>query len=304
MSRLFLLIPTHTTRHLDSCIAALARQTRMPDGIVVACDTDDPEIAMLLDTFWPRVARALSARNLTPPVFLQTSRPRQDAPRLNQNRNNGLRALDSRFSLRDDDLILVIDGDTILEERGIERHAARAESILLAYRINLDAERTAALKADRLLDLSMRLDGLATPAELADLASRQRRLERQARLRASPFFSRFLKRHKPKLLGGHHAVRVGPLRSVNGYDEFFRGDGTDDDDLARRLYQLRPLPTIAVLATSILAFHLHHDTRRPWRPTQAPDYARFVRSDAPTSAERGWNSPLPQPDPVIRTVAR
>lgn len=303
MPRLFLLIPTHTTRHLDSCIAALARQTRMPHGIVVACDTDDPAIGTLLDGLWPRVAHALCARNLAPPVLLQTSRPRQDAPRLNQNRNNGLRALDAHFTLRDDDRILVIDGDTILEERGIERHAARSESIILAYRINLDAARTNALGPDRLLDPSMRLDGLATPAELADLAVRQRRLERQARLRASPFFSRFLKRHKPKLLGGHHAVRVGSLRAVNGYDEFFRGDGTDDDDLARRLYQLRPLPSIAVLASSILAFHLYHDTRRPWRPTQAPDYARFARPNAPTSAERGWNSPLPQPEPIVRVIA-
>ena len=304
--RFHLLIPTHTTRHLEPCLCAISRQTLPPATIVLTCDSDDPAIREVAERSARAISEAFHARNLEPPLFLHIFRPHQGPPRLNQVRNNGLRALESAGRLSPLDFILILDGDTILEREGIAKHlrlAATHIGAILPYRINLDDLRTARVESARLLQGDPTLESdLITETDRADLLKRQQRMNRQLTLRSSPL--RFLiKSHKPKLLGGHHAVRVDLLRAVNGFDEHYRGDGTDDDDLARRLYQLRPRIKVIPAATEVMAFHLYHETRRPWRPSEAPDHDRFARKNIPTFAKDGWTTPLPQPTPTLQILS-
>jgi GT2 family glycosyltransferase len=297
MLRCHVVVPTHTTRHLQPCLVSLAQQSHPPDSIVVTCDTDDAAIADLLD----QTREALGQRL---PRLVHVSRAHTGVARLNQVRNNGLRALDSVVSPADGDLIVVLDGDTMLAPDTIERHVAGADrgaDVIIPFRVNLD-EKTTDQVVRSPLDLPDLRD-LVTEADTRLLFQRHRRYQRQLLLRRLfPAWLGVVKAHKPKVLGGHHAVRVGVMRRVNGYDEGYVGYGYDDDDLTRRLHQLRPRVGVSIAVKESLSFHLWHPTRAPQRPTEAPGYARFVRTDLPTHAELGWTSPGDQPEVRVREV--
>lgn len=302
------IVCTHTTRHLGPCLASLRLQTQAPASIAVSCDTDDRDLAGLLDTHWPRIA---ALRPGPPPPLLHVYRPAQGEARLNQVRNNALRALEETVRPAEGDLVVVLDGDTLLEERAIERHAraaSRGREIVIPYRINLGEPATARITTEAMLSSEWTLCGglgaIARPEDLAGLRRRDRRYRGQLLLRSLvPAWSGLVKAHKPKILGGHHAVRVRALRAVNGYDEEYVGYGYDDDDLSRRLYGARPRPSIAVAVADILAFHLWHPSRAPERPTMALGYARFRRDDLPIRAHHGWDRPIDQPRAMVRLVS-
>lgn len=296
-----LLIPTHTPRHLDTCLAAISLQSEPPHTVVVTCDTDSAAIGDLLDSTWPRVADRLRRNGSRVPNLLHVQRPHQGEPRLNQVRNNGLRALlDS--GAHPSSFVVTIDGDMALSPDAVAAHRTLADSgadVVVAFRVNLSEAQTQAIKAEEVLEGEgadwMQLE----PGDLDDLARRERRYRRQLLLRKTlPWLA---KSHKPKLLGGHHGVRLSALLAVNGYDEEFIGYGYDDDDLARRLHLLGGL-SWSIAVSSIPAFHLWHPTRAPSRPTDAPGYARFSRRDLPVRTERGISSPISQPVPIVRQV--
>src|SRR5690606_9216074 len=130
-----LAIPTHTDRHLALCLAALAAQTRRPDAVCVSCDGEHEGVR--------RVCAAAAERGLRP--LLLASREHTGEPRLNQVRNNALRALAERADPRPEDLVVVIDGDIALAPDALERHARLAEGgagVILPNRINLDEAAT------------------------------------------------------------------------------------------------------------------------------------------------------------------
>jgi hypothetical protein len=230
---------------------------------------------------------------------------------LNQVRNNGLRALCTR-GLGDAEPVILLDGDTVLARDAVARHAALAADgyeLIIPFRVNLDEAKTARVTAESILAIA-REPGSGTIAALAGavdevaMASRERRYRRQLLLRKLvPGWAGVPKRHKPKILGGHHAVSVRCLRAVNGYDEEYRGYGFDDDDLSRRLYELPRPPRTAIAVRDILAFHLWHPSRAPGRPTEAPGFARFRREDLPMRAEHGWQDPLAQAPVTTEEVA-
>lgn len=301
------LIPTHTTRHLGICLGALARQTLSPASIVVSCDTDAAEIGQLLDRLSPEVCNLLRERSGRAPKMLHAARPHQGEARLNQVRNNGLRALQSHASPSASDLVVVIDGDMALAPDAIEKHAemARRADVIVPFRINLTEAQTATLDLSRLLDPTSAWPKalIPGPAHLAALRSRHRRYQRQLLTRRlAPWLT---KPHKPKLLGGHHAVRWNALLSVNGYDEAYVGYGYDDDDLARRLHQSGRATTLRwqIAVRDIIAHHLWHPTRAPSDPTEAPGYARFATAGLPFRTARGLDHPFSQPEPVVRSLA-
>lgn len=305
LSRVHVLIATHTPRHLAATIAGLSRQTQAPASVVVSSDSDDPDIERVLEEWWPRARDRLPAR---PPLLL-ACRPHQGQARLNQVRNNALRAADGAGLLRDDDLALVIDGDTLLFEESVERFGALASAgsdVVIAYRINLDPERTKELTPEALLmhegSGATTLEGFARSDELLDLGRRQARYQRQLLWRRLGLHRLGLvKAHKPKVLGGHHAVRVGVLRAINAYDERYLGYGYDDDDLSRRLLALRPTARVTIAVDECMALHLWHPSRAPQRPTDAPGYATF-RQGGPVACVRGWASPADQPGVTVTAI--
>lgn len=295
--RVLVLIPTHTTRHLACCLASLAHQTRPPEGVVVTCDGDDPAIGALLDEWWPRVR----VRSGGGTVLLHAYRPHLGHARLNQVRNNGLRTLRDHFGLGGEDLIVVLDGDTMLAPDALARHAALAAAgaeVIIPYRHMIDEKTTAQVSAEDVLESGVPVSRLATAAERASLETRHRRYLRHLRLSRLGL----VKGHKPKIIGGHHALLWRRLVEINGFDEEYIGYGFDDDDLSRRVRAVRPKTEIAV--RDIGAFHLWHKVRAPDRLEDAPGYARWSRKDLPTRCVHGIESPLEQPPPVVRVVGK
>ena len=298
-TRCHVVVPTHTTRHLAACLGSLAAQSRLPASIVVTCDTDDPAIGELLESI-PSASGGGIAR------IIHARRAHTGTPRLNQVRNNGLRALDATVALAEDDIIVLLDGDTMLGEGALEHHAAagaRGAELIIPFRVNLSRTTTAGLGTGPITPAQLR--ELVTAWDEAALRRRQRRYERQLLVRRLlPEWTRLVKGHKPKVLGGHHGVSVRILRAVNGYDELYTGYGYDDDDLTRRMYRLRPRVRVAVVVRECLSLHLWHASRAPQRPTDAPGYERFRRTDLPTAAQFGWSTPSDQPPVEVRVIGR
>jgi hypothetical protein len=292
--RVLVVVPTHTTRHLACCLAALQTQTHPPDAVCLSIDNAQPEIAQLAKSPWLQVS--------SPPPLTITSRPFRDVASLNQVRNNALRALDATCHIRESDLILVVDGDTALHPSAIGIHKANSLGVTTAYRYDLDEQTTS-----NITEHTIRQGGLASVdqwvsnEQVSALCARHERHLKQVRLRSMPLLGRLQKAHKPKLLGGHHAVRADLLRAINGYDEAYIGYGYDDDDLAVRLNALWPRPEWSVVTKDALAFHLWHPTRAPQRPTAAPGYTIF-RQKRPAVAQIGWMTPDEQDEPSIEVI--
>lgn len=275
----------------------------------MTCDTDAVEVADVVRDWWPRIAAVLVARGKQLPRVLFTCRAHQGEARLNQARNNGLRGLESGGLLWASDLIVVLDGDTMLAPDAVARHRAAIEAgyeFIIPFRVN--TSEAIAKQVDSGLMLRQLLDSgdvsetqrlLESQGDTASLASRHLRYERQLWFRRR--LPMLTKPHKPKILGGHHAVSVRCLREVNAFDEEYVGYGYDDDDLARRIHTLKPRTRIAVRDT--IAYHLWHPTRAPAKPTDAPGYARFARSDLPVKCTRGWTDPRPQPQPSLVEIS-
>jgi hypothetical protein len=299
-ARAHLLIPTHTTRHLGACLAALSWQSVPPASIVVTCDTDDAAIGRLTAEVW----RSVVALNRLPgplPVVLHTARPHQGAARLNQVRNNGLRALETAGVLRDVDQVIVLDGDTVLHPEAVRTHeqmASEGFELVIPFRVNLSESASDGVEEQCVLrDQGRMVDAWLTADAQRELAERDRRYSRQLLLARA----RLAKRHKPKVLGGHHAVSVRVLHAINGYDESYVGYGYDDDDLSSRIHALRPRVRVGIAVRQIPAFHLWHPSRAPDRPTAAPGYQRF-KVGGPIVARNGWHTPSPQPTPAVTVV--
>lgn len=288
------MIPTHTTRHLAPTIAAIANQSRRPDAVVVSCDCVSEEIEALLSQWGNRLELPI----------IHCARPHQNEARLNQVRNNGFRALDAAGLLtrkadphapvHPEARVIVLDGDTVLSPSAVERHlqTGLGVDLVIPYRVDLSPERTAAFTPEAIL--SGEADPEPTEADLKLLERRHRRYVRQL------WFKGFgmEKAHKPKIIGGHHSVRVSRYLEVNGYDERFIGYGFDDDDLAKRIY--RSGGTAVVAVRDIIAFHLYHPSRKPERMSRTAAYKRFRDRTLPASCERGFRYPIEQDEPTLR----
>lgn len=305
--RVHLAICTHTTRSLAPVMAAIARQVRPPDTVFVSCDVQDAAIDDALSDVWDRVRRTIIGRGGTPPPLVRVWREYQGQPRPSQVRNNALRAMEEVGEIEDRDQIVGIDGDIVLTEHAIDRHAALAASgveFVIGFRVELDGQATAALTTERIFeDRQPWLETLIDDEAWAQLDVRHHRYERHLAMRRG-IIGRLglIKPHKPKIISAHYAVSARAMRAVNGFDEQYVEYGYEDDDLARRLHGLRPAPKSAIAVRTIPALHLWHPTRAPARPTDAPGYARFKRRDLPIACERGWRNPVEQGEVSLRKI--
>ncbi len=294
--RVFVVVCTHTTRHLGPCLASLVHQTTPPAGVVVSSDTQGEEVPALMRAVLGRLSDS------RPPIpVLLTDRPHQGAARINQVRNNGVRALTASLAPDDRDIIVILDGDTMLAGDAIARHAmlgARAD-LIIPYRINLAESDCAALDPEALIALGPDEVLRPTNAQRRELA----RLHRNYSFHLSLARFGLTKPHKPKCLGGHHAVRARVMRAVDGYDEAYEGYGFDDDDFSLRVHMLRPRVRVAIAVSDILAWHLWHPTRAPQSPMDSPDAPRFHRAPRSLTPEFGLSTSKSQPRPRIVRIS-
>jgi len=301
--RVFVLIPTHTTRHLAAAMASLGHQTRSPDAVVLTCDVDLPEIADLAHKLWPTIqsAQRAAGRPVTP--LWHAYRPHQGGARLNQVRNNGLRTLQSHAGAAGRDLVVVLDGDTLLSPTAIAQHAAARDAgadMVIAYRVMLTEEQTAAISAD-----SIRVNGIPealflTPSEQQLLAARQNRYQRHHLWWRLGLLGLLGKYHKPKILGGHHSSTMQTSERINGFDEDFAGYRSDDDEYSGRANRLRPRVNIDIAVNRIMAYHLWHPTRGTMPRSEDAGPARFARRDLPIVAAVGLRTPRAQPEVKVQ----
>lgn len=280
----YLFVVTHTTRYLDILLAGLARQTRRPDHIVISCDTDDPAIGALIESWAPDVRAPIA----------WVRRAHHGIARCSQVRNNAVRFLINDLGASRG-RVIQIDGDILCPDDFVQRHAQLGgdRALVYPYRINVDEPRSKALDAHRILAGEQSLEPSA--AERAELSSRDRRYRRQLwmrRLHLGPL-------HKPKLLGCNWSAPLKAWIDLNGFDERYQGWGFLDDEFARRAARAG-WPCVPACA-AIPCFHLFHTTRQPDGPMSAnPNYRRFADAREPIAAEQGLRGEIPQ-NPVRAT---
>ncbi|HEX7114034.1 MAG TPA: glycosyltransferase family 2 protein [Steroidobacter sp.] len=230
--RTCLLITTYNwPEALSLTLASVARQTRIPEEIVIADDGSGPETRVVIDQ-WRR--RGLPIEHVW----------QEDAGfRVARSRNSAIASVQA-------DYIVSVDGDMVLHPRFIEDHvnAARPDWFIQGARPRLSPATTAKLLSRGEPRVSFFSPGMQ---------------QRPYALR-SALLSKLLSRTKTTLAGiqgcnqsfwREHAVRV------NGYDERFNGWGPEDREFAARLLHIglkrRQLRHLAI------AFHLYHPTRAP-----------------------------------------
>ncbi|MBC7836073.1 MAG: glycosyltransferase [Phycisphaerales bacterium] len=296
MPPLAVIIPTHTTRHLRRTLLGVAHQSRRPDAVVVTCDNDDAEIALLVEACAAELALLITL----------VQRPHTGAFRLAQVRNNGVRAL-MEAGFGDDCRVVFLDGDCCPSHGAMEGHervgaegggGGRGADLVIGFRVDLTPEQTEGF--DEAAVRSGKLAAEPTAEQWELLRRRERRYKRHLIMRRLGIG----KPHKPKPLGANHSVTLRSYKLVNGYDEEFQFYGCEDDDFGRRLYRAaRPLPyraAVGIIETVVL--HQWHPTSAPkdWTGTKG---AELLKADRPARARYGLDSPLPQDRPVVTRFA-
>jgi len=278
-------VVTHTTRHLRHVLMGVAHQHRRADRVVVGVDNDKPEVAAVVRD---------AAREFAMPITL-VQRPFMGVGRVAQTRNNAVRALIDDGGISEAGLLVFFDGDCCPMPDVLSRYAALAAlgDLLIGWRVYLDEHQTEHFDEQAVRE--HRPPGLIPREMFAGLRRRHRRFIRQNLTRPLGL----AKPHKPKVLGGNHAVRWPAYRAVNGYDEAFQGWGSEDDDLGRRIYRAGGKAVVAV--KDVLCYHLYH-------PEQPKDNAATKQARAAlgrrfeAKAEFGLDHPLEQRPPAVVAI--
>jgi hypothetical protein len=275
----WIIMPTHTTRHLRRAIMGAVNQDYAPTRLVVCCDNDQADVREL----------ALACTKEFNAGLVYVERPRMGQSRLAQNRDNGVRAA-LQLGASGEDQLIFLDGDCP-PARGFARwhmKLAAGQRAVLGRRIDLTPAQTEAFD-EGALRAGRHPAGLSV-GQVAGLYRKHAQWTLHAWLRVFGL----TKPHKPKMLGANHSVPVWVFERVNGYDEEYVGYGQEDDDLARRVYAAGVKPSVGTAYT--WCYHLWHETRQATGFKTNPGAERFMRG-GPVAAVHGLRNPLPQDEP-------
>jgi len=257
-------------RELDLVLCGLARQTRMPDDVVIADDGSGPETKAVIESWQPRLGTRLVHAWHVDNGF-RKSRISNEAVR----RASG-------------DFLVFLDGDSIPHRRWMEDHAAAARPgrISCGRRVKLSEDLSA--RVDRDWIESGRLESLTGPVFRSWLKRETTRYPLGVRL--PRWAARLLNPRPRRLMGVNFGLSREAFERVNGYDEepgiIARIDAELELRLLRCGYELQPLLQRAVV------YHLHHPVREGVRnETTLEWWARQQRSDR-TRCELGYDSPF------------
>jgi len=247
-------------RELDLVFAALSRQTRAPDEVLIADDGSKSPTREVIDGWRARLACPIT-HVWQVDLGYRKARIVNEAVR----RSTG-------------DHILMLDGDTFPHCAWVEDHAACADgrTVLCGRRVKLGPRLSPTISRDDVL--TGRFDSVLAPRLLASsLRGDTQRLALGIRL-PMPLV-RVLHPRPRKLMGVNFSLPREAVFAVNGYDESWTVYGHEDRDLELRLqragWRFRALLNRAVV------FHVWHaerekseKTREMLRSAEASDRVR------------------------------
>jgi len=215
---------------LELTLRSAARQSVVPDEIIVADDGSGPETARIVERY--------SASSRVP--LLHVWQPDQGF-RLARSRNRAIAAARSNY-------IIIVDGDMVLHEHFIADHkrAARRGSFIQGVRLLTEPDAAELMLREGRLELGFFAHGI-----------RRRRHAVRNLLLSRLLFSRQMGQRA--IRGCNQAYWMSDLLRVNGFNEAFVGWGREDNEIAARLYCAGILRRN--LKFQALAIHLHHPSR-------------------------------------------
>lgn len=246
---------------LHLALASIARQTQLPDEVVVADDGSGPATRAVVE-HWRAAGLPLEH------VWQE-----DEGFRLARSRN---RAIASTRA----DYILLVDGDMVLHPQFVADHlrCARPDCFIQGARPQLSAATTAQL----LLGDGRGSVGPLTPG-----------LRRRAYAMRSPLLSRVFSSTKGTLggvQGCNQSFWRGHAIRVNGYDERFTAWGPEDREFVARLLHLGVRRHY--VRHMAIAFHLHHASRAPGAPNPFDRLLEETLARRATWAEQGLTGHL------------
>ncbi len=215
---------------LDLTLKSVARQSVMPDEIIVADDGSGPETARVVD----RHATASCV------PLLHVWQP-DDGFRLARSRNRAIAAARG-------DYLMIVDGDLVLHEHFVADHkrAACRGSFIQGVRLLTEPEAAATILSEGRMEVGFFTQGI-----------RRRRHAIRNRLLSRLLFSE--RTGQRAIRGCNQAYWKSDLIRVNGFNEAFVGWGREDNEIAARLYNAGV--SRRNLKFQALAIHLHHPSR-------------------------------------------
>lgn len=262
-------------RALALVLDSAARQTRLPDEVIVADDGSGPETRALVH-----------AAAATFPTALRHTWQEDDGFRAARSRNLAITGANG-------DYVLLLDGDMVMHPRFVADHlaVARRGSFVQGSRVLVSEDFSTRMLAHPEL----------RPAFLTGGVKRRRHTLRVPAL--SRLYMR-LRGGRPRMIKTcNQGWWREDLLRLNGFDERMHGWGREDDELALRAWHAGI--DCRQLRLAGLAFHLHHPERHQEGASRNDCYLAETRSSRATRCESGINAHLEafrlHPLPDLRT---
>ncbi len=217
---------------LELVFRSIARQSEMPDEVLIADDGSGPDTADLV--------RQWSARL---PIPVRHVWQEDRGFRLARSRNQAIAAASG-------DYIIIVDGDTVLHRHFVADHkrAARYGYFIQGVRLLTGPQMGQRMLAEGLLDIGF----------FAPHIRRRRHTVRNRFL--SWLLYRQVHEHQNAIRGSNQAYWRNDLLKVNGFDERMTGWGREDNEIAQRLYNVGIRRRNLKFAA--LTIHIYHHQRK------------------------------------------
>lgn len=239
---------------LDPILCSIARQTVLPDEVIVSEDGELPAMAQVTNHWSTRWPRGSTLRHVT-----QEDRG-----------NRKPRAMNNAIRASTGDYVLFIDGDCVLRRDYVADHLALREpdAFLTGRRVELSPKASKWLTSERIA--TGVLDTAPWPLLLDSMVGETKHLEQFFRV-PLVLRERFGLNRVHDIRACNLSVHREHLFKVNGFDNTYSGAYGEDSDLELRL-RFAGIRMKGIRGAAI-QYHL-------WHPTQTHDPTNQTRLDA------------------------
>lgn len=253
-----LIITTYNWKEaLDLVLRSIARQSVMPDEVLVADDGSRADTGELVSQWAARL-----------PVPVRHIWQEDIGFRLARSRNRAIAAATG-------DYVIIIDGDMVVHRDFIKDHiwAARPGYFVQGVRLLTGPDAAARMLKDGILEL-----GFFAP----DIQRRRHTLRWRW---LSWFLLQQVRTDQKAIRGSNQAFWRRDLLMVNGFDERMTGWGREDNEIVARLYHIGVKRRN--LKFSGLTVHLYHKQRKPTGDNPNDRYLRETIEQQSTRCQYG-----------------